>query len=168
MGMMTKEHYAHSFCKQQGIPTEQFVDEMLRHALYPHARLLLHVLLVIDAWSKNRLLAPDREIIGAVGNARSLRSIATTLSRMHWYYGKRWTFREETRLRISSRRVMKTARATFLPAYACPDPMESRESSAPRRGIKKLFHHARLHDLGKAAGIEARAAYQGAVDVGLG
>ena len=87
----------------------RFVDEMLRRTLYPHALWLLPFAELF----RSRFLAPDREIIGDIGYASDMKGVGDVISRMPWYYGRRWGFRRWSRLRISSKRMRRIAREIF-------------------------------------------------------
>lgn len=100
---VTTRNFAETFCERHGIALERFPAEMLRRALYPHARFILPVW----AWFDETLLEADRELVLQIGSAETKDHIRSTLSRMPLYYGESWNSRQRGRLRISSRRVME-------------------------------------------------------------
>ncbi|MGH8047712.1 MAG: hypothetical protein ACREKL_10730 [Chthoniobacterales bacterium] len=106
------KNFAEVFCEWRGIPRERFVEELLPHALYPHATLLL---MHACGGPENDLLKADRAILADVGAANDIGEIAAVLSRLPWYYGWRWSFRRWSRLRVSSQRTFRIARRTGVP-----------------------------------------------------
>jgi hypothetical protein len=103
-------NFAEYFCQERGVTREEFEKSLLRQGLYPHARLLLR------AGLGSRIFAREREIIADLALANDLRCVASILSRLPWYYGRRWKIRHSLRLRLSSKRLFTIAKEAFSKA----------------------------------------------------
>jgi|GEM_PF-3750698 len=100
-------NFAEYFCQERGVTREEFEKLLLRQGLYPHARLLLR------AGLGGRIFECEREVIADLALANNLKCVASILSRLPWYYGRRWKMRHLLRLRLSSKRLLNVAREAF-------------------------------------------------------
>jgi len=107
-------NFAEYFCQKRGITREEFEKSLLRQGLYPHARLLL------KAGVGDRIFDCDREVIADLALANNLRCVESILSRLPWYYGRRWKMRHSLRLRLSSKRLFTVAKEIFSKAGKNP------------------------------------------------
>jgi hypothetical protein len=106
------ENFAEFYCARRGVPPEQFEEVVLEAMLYPHARWMLF----FDSCGWGDLLKAERDVLSDLGCAVEMSDISSVLSRLPWFYGKRWWLRNLLRLRISSRRVFAVARKSGFPS----------------------------------------------------
>ncbi len=106
MKMSTRQNFADAFCSRRGIPKGRFVDALLGSALYPHARLILPF---CGIFSRNTNMR-DRQVLSDVGLATRVEEIEHILKDLPSYYGSEWGLRSAFRVRVSSKRVIRTAR----------------------------------------------------------
>jgi hypothetical protein len=113
-------NFAEYFCQKRGITRDEFEKCLLRQGLYPHARLLLR------AGLGRRIFQCEREVIADLALANNVKCVASILSRLPWYYGRRWKMRHLLRLRLSSKRLLNVAKDVFSKMEKAPIGSHSR------------------------------------------
>ena len=102
----TGETFAEKFCRHFNVPPDRFEKEVLRKALYPHARYLRRLL-------PDYLRAADRSFVAGVGRLRRRRDLAVEMAEFQRDARNQNFVRNRLRLRISARRMQHLVEAVW-------------------------------------------------------
>ena len=127
--MMTKKTLAESFCERHGVPTEQFEQAVLIRCLYPQARMLRNVLLLLNA----DYFEPDLELIHAAGQLTRPNGFAAEVAEYNYHPANSGRLRREWKLRLSVTRLRELMLHTLAIDAASSESMApfATVSSAP-------------------------------------
>jgi len=95
------------YCLARGCRPDRFVAQLFWRALHPHARLLVPVISFLEP----EYFAPDRELLGRVGQTRTLRELNEELRDFTLDSRNRGWWRGRAHVRISTQRLRALARA---------------------------------------------------------
>lgn len=98
---MTKKTLAESFCDRHGVPTEQFEQAVLTRCLYPQARMLRNILVLLNS----DYFEPDLELIHAAGQLTRPNGFAAEVAEYNYHPANSGRLRREWKLRLSVTRL---------------------------------------------------------------
>ena len=97
--------FLEKYCAARGCRREEFIPHLFRRSLHRHALLLA---LVVAAVRHNHF-APDQELIGLAGRARTMRELDDERRDFRHDARNRHWWRTRARLRVSTRRLRRIA-----------------------------------------------------------
>ncbi len=100
---------AESFCAHHRVPSELFESAILHRCLYPQARLLKHVLLLLNA----DYFEADLELIRAAGQLTRASGFAAEVAEYNYHAANSGRLRREWKLRLSVTRLRELVLATL-------------------------------------------------------
>ena len=106
---MMNKTLAESFCEKHRVPTARFEQAMLNRCLYPPARLLQKLLLLIDA----DYFEPDLELIRSTGQLTRANGLAAEVAEFNYHPANSGRLRREWKLRVSVTRLQQLVLDTF-------------------------------------------------------
>jgi hypothetical protein len=102
----TGEPFAETFCRHFNVPPDRFEKELLRKALYPHARYFRRLL-------PDYMRAADRSFVAGIGRLRRRRDLALEVAEFQRDPRNQGFSRNRLRLRISARRMQHLVEAVW-------------------------------------------------------
>ena len=95
--------FAELHCSQQGIAPGDFNRVVLRRSLYPHARLIAHL---VEAMEPD-YFAADQDFVSAVGALRRVRDFPAEVSEFIHHPDNRRPVRQHLKIRLSTSRLKR-------------------------------------------------------------
>lgn len=111
--------FSELYCSRHKISSDRFDSVVLARSLYPHARLVAPVILML--WPRH--FAADLDLIRGVGQLRRMRDFSLeTLDYSH-HPGNQGGLRRAFKLRVSTKRLRRIVAETLHPSGSSrPDP----------------------------------------------
>ncbi len=124
---MSRPTFAELYCARHGLEPDAYLPTVFRRALYPHTRLVVTWLRLMDS----DYFAADYDLVQAAGRIRSLRDYAGDAVEFNHHPANQGVLRRVLRLRVSVRRLRALIRTT-LPGRDSASPFPpSPTTSAP-------------------------------------
>ncbi|MFI5356170.1 MAG: hypothetical protein ACHQ4G_02420 [Opitutales bacterium] len=120
--------FAERYCTKNAIPASEFERHLLRRVLYPHARLLAPILLVLHS----EYLAADHDFIRGVERLTLYHEFFSASVDYVHHPANRGFLRRQCKIRISSDRLRRIVRATLQPEAAAADDDQDPRHETPR------------------------------------
>lgn len=107
---MSASNFRERFCAQRHCPKDQFVQRAFWRTLYPHARLVAPVILLL----RPGFFEADRSLIESAGEATDMRRIREDVRDFFWDSNNRGWLRRRLNIRVSGQKLRNLAHE-FLP-----------------------------------------------------
>lgn len=101
--------FSECFCAKNNIAPQDFARVVLKRALYPRARFISGLLLLLD----HNHFASDYDLVYAVSNLRRMREFLPEVQRFNEHPGNRGLLRRTLGMRVSTKRLKALIRATL-------------------------------------------------------
>jgi hypothetical protein len=111
---MRDQSFAELYCAQNKIEPSRYERELLFRSLYPHARLVIWLILL----TKPELMAADTDFVRSVGALRRFRDFENEAQEYAHHPGNRGFWRERCYVRVSTRALRRMVKETLHPSLA--------------------------------------------------
>lgn len=126
---MMNKTLAESYCESHRVPSALFEQTVLSRCLYPPARLLRTVLLLLNA----DYFEPDLELIRSAGRLTRVGGLATEVAEFNYHPANSGRLRREWKLRLSVTRLQRLVSATLQAESAGGGSMAPFAAATPSR-----------------------------------